>query len=377
MGKIGRPGIGVAVLAAGALLAVSGAEGRVRAQAGESGEALYRATCANCHGADGRGAPVSRLAFDDPPMPDFTDCNFASREPDGDWIAVAHEGGPVRGFDRMMPAFGDARSVEELQRIMDHIRTFCRDGDWPRGELNLPRAMVTEKAYPEDEIVLTTTVGAEEFASWGYELVYEKRFGARNQFEIVVPYGLRERDAAAGGGWTGGLGDVALGVKRAVFHNARSGTILSVAGEVILPVGDEDDGFGKGTPVLEPFIAFGQILPADAFLHAQAAVEVPTNQDRAENEAVWRVALGRTITAGPWGRAWSPMVEVQGKRALESGRAVEWDLVPQFQVTLNTRQHVMANIAARVPLTDADVRETQLMVYLLLDWFDGGWLDGW
>lgn len=51
--------------------------------------------------------------------------------------------------------------------------------------------------------------------------------------------------------------------------------------------------------------------------------------------------------------------------------------VPQLQVTLNTRQHVMANIGLRVPLTNASERETELVLYVLWDWFDGGLLDGW
>jgi hypothetical protein len=38
------------------------------------------------------------------------------------------------------------------------VRTFCASDAWPRGELNLPRALVTEKAFPEDEAVLTTSV---------------------------------------------------------------------------------------------------------------------------------------------------------------------------------------------------------------------------
>ena len=37
---------------------------------------------------------------------------------------------PVRGFSRSMPAFGGAFSVQQLQLIMDHLRTFCTDKDW-------------------------------------------------------------------------------------------------------------------------------------------------------------------------------------------------------------------------------------------------------
>ena len=44
-----------------------------------------------------------------------------SFEPDADWIWVAHQGGPVRGFSNMMPAFGDALTMDELGGIIDSI----------------------------------------------------------------------------------------------------------------------------------------------------------------------------------------------------------------------------------------------------------------
>jgi hypothetical protein len=48
-----------------------------------------------------------------------------------------------------------------------------------------------------------------------------------------------------------------------------------------------------------------------------------------------------------------------------------------MQITLNRRQHIMANVGVRVPLTDPDVRNTQVVVYVLWDWFDGGFFEGW
>ena len=70
-------------------------------------EELYTHACAACHGDDGAGRSIEDVGFDTP-LPDFTDCEFASREPDPDWYAVIHQGGTVRAFDRMMPAFGTA-----------------------------------------------------------------------------------------------------------------------------------------------------------------------------------------------------------------------------------------------------------------------------
>lgn len=339
----------------------------------DAGARIYRAACAACHGADGRGAPQALVAFDIP-LPDFTDCSFATREPDEDWMAVTHDGGPARGFDPMMAAFGDALTIAEIQSTLDYIRTLCDDPAWPRGELNLPRALFTEKAYPEDEAVFTTDIALNRGGAFNYELLYEKRFGPRNQIEFVLPIGVRER---APGDWTGGVGDIAIALKRAVYHSLDRGTIFSIAGELILPTGDEDDGLGSGATVIEPFVALGQILPADAFLQFQGGAGLSFDRRRAPHEAFARAVLGRTFTQGRWGRAWSPMVEVLAARELNSGTRTDWDVVPQLQVTLNTRQHIMANAGLRVPLTDTGVRQTRLVVYLLWDWFDGGFLEGW
>lgn len=277
---------------------------------------------------------------------------------------MAHQGGPVRGFSQKMPAFGDALTQAQLQKIMDYIRSMCPSDDWPRGELNLPRPLFTEKAYPEDEAVLTTSVDVENERAVLNELVYETRFGARNQLEVVAAFGFRERPD---GTWTGGhLGDVAIGARRAVYHNLQSGSIFSLAGEVLLPTGAEEQGFGTGTTVVEPFASFGQILPAAGFFHVQAGTELPLDQDRAENEAFVRGALGNSIARGRWGRTWSPMVEVLGSRELESDVQVHWDVAPQMQVTLNTRQHVMLSVGARIPVDDAG-RDTRISVYLLWD----------
>ncbi len=336
------------------------------------GKRLYELGCASCHGLDGTGPPPDGVDFNIL-LPDFTDCAFASREPDADWVAVAHQGGPVRGFDETMPAFGEAFDVDQLLLIIDYVRSFCPDPSWPRGELNLPRALVTEKAYPEDEAVTTVVVNAGSTGGVVNQLVYEKRFGSRNQVEIELPFGVRE--VGDDGSWKGGVGDLAVALKRAVWHTGAS--IVSLGGEVKLPTGDRDDGFGTGTVVVEPFVAFGRALPSDAFFQLQGIVELPTQSDKAEREALWRAVLGKTWTEGEWGRAWSPMVEILGARELESGASTEWDLVPQMQVTLNTRQHVMLNVGARLPVTQTDVRDPQILVYLLWDWFDGGFFDGW
>jgi mono/diheme cytochrome c family protein len=345
-----------------------------------NGEQLYRQACASCHGASGKGAPSSRVGFDTP-LPDFTDCSFASREPVADWVAVAHEGGPVRGFSELMPAFGGVLGVEQLESVVIYIRGFCSDDRWPPGELNLPRPLVTEKAYPEDEAVFTTSIATEGPSSIVNKIVFEKRFGARSQWEIILPFGWREVPVGDGTDdetrRASSLGDMAVSFKHAFHHNLRRGSIFSVNAELILPTGDEETGFGKGTTIFEPFVSYGQILPAEFFLHGQAGFELPFDRDKSENEAFLRGVIGRTFTQGEFGRAWSPMIEALAAKELVSGEETNWDLVPQFQVTLNTRQHIMLNAGVRTPLNNREGRHTQVMVYLLWDWYDGGFLAGW
>lgn len=338
-----------------------------------SGEDLYLAACAACHGADGTGAPQTTVGFDTP-LPDFTDCAFASVEPVADWFAIAHDGGPVRGFHRRMPSFGEALTEDDILRTIDHIHNFCGDGRWPRGELNLPRALVTEKAFPENETVFTSAIGTGAVGSVTHQVVYEKRLGVRNQYEVVIPFALRESVA---GDWSRGLGDVAVAVKRVVAHSLEAGRILSIAGEVALPTGKETAGLGRGYTVFEPFGSFGQILARNSFLQIQAGAEMASRRRLATPEAIWRTALGTTFEQGRFGRAWSPMFEVIAVRELEAGQSIAWDVVPQMQVTLNRRQHLMINAGVRIPVTGRDERRATVLSYFLWDWFDGGLRDGW
>lgn len=345
-----------------------------------TGKAVYQAACSTCHGSGGRGAPGSLVGFSDP-VPDFTDCDFAAREPDSDWVGIAYEGGPSRGFSEMMPAFQGVLTVEQVELAVNHIRSFCTDSRWPRGELNLPRALITGKAYPEDEAVMTTLIDAEGEGSILNKIVYEQRFGPRSQWEIVVPFGWLETenviDDDGSTRWSSSMGDIALAVKHTVHHSLEKGSIVSVAGELILPTGDAELGFGNGTTVFEPFVVWGQILPADFFLQTQLGLELTADKDKAENAAFLRAALGWTTTSGEFGRAWSPIVELTAGREFATDADMNYSIVPQIQITLNKRQHIMFNIGLRAPLNNRDTRTTQVVFYVLWDWFDGTLFEGW
>jgi hypothetical protein len=330
---------------------------------------VYQVACAACHGSDGSGAPA--LESDYPLVPpDFRDCNFSTREPAADWVGVIHHGGPNRAFSPLMPAFGEALSRQEIELAVSHARSFCTEEAWPRGELNFPRALVTTKAFPEDEAVLTV-IAADGVVT--NKFVYEQRVGPRSMFEVIAPLEFSERTP---GGWTGGVGDLGFAVKHVLVANEARGSIVSAAAEVLIPTGSTERGIGNGTTVVEPFVAFGQRLPARAFFQAQVGGGIPLDRAQAD-EAFWRIVAGRQFRQGEFGRLWAPMVEVLGSRELTSGAPTHWDVVPQVHVTLSTRQHIRANLGVRVPVNERAGRSTQVLGYFLWEWFNGGLTSGW
>jgi len=338
------------------------------------GRRLFEADCAACHASDGRGRTSAEVGFD-LPLPNFTDCDFATREPNSDWSAIIHRGGPARGFDRLMPAYANALSDDEIKALVEHLRKYCTEPDWPRGELNVPRALFTEKAFPEDEAVVTTTIVTEGPDSIGYDFAWEQRIGKLNQIEVAMP--IEHADLGDPLGWKTGAGDLAVAFKHVLSSGLDRGSILAVGGEIALPTGDETKGFGSGTTVYEAFALYDKLIGDKSFMQVQGLVDFPQGNGL-EDEAQLRLALGRTWARDHgFGRQWTPMLEVIGTRELVGSAENEWDVVPQFQVTLSARLHVRAAAGWRIPVTQRDTRVDQFVFYLLWDWYDGRILEGW
>ncbi|CAN5180797.1 hypothetical protein BH11MYX1_BH11MYX1_31010 [soil metagenome] len=332
------------------------------------GRELYAANCASCHGDDGRGG-AARDAGYPVAMPDFTDCELSTPEANSGWLATAHMGGHARGFDRRMPAFDRVLGAEELSAIVWHLRTFCTDDRWPRGELNLPRPFLTEKAFPEDEFAVTAAATRTSITT---TMQYERRLGARYQLEVTAPVLYSEQPT---GGWAGGIGDLAFGLKRVLISSLETGSILTAQLELQAPTGRTDRGFGNGTTMVEGSVLYAQILPAGGFLHAQLAYGAA--YDRTHPDEVFvRGAIGDAIVPVSFGRLIASMLEVMASRELV-GSVIDVDLVPQVQVTLSARQHIRAAVGVQGPVTDRTDRATAGLVYLLWDWADGTLVEGW
>ena len=341
----------------------------------KNGERLYMQGCTTCHGAGGVGAPQTLTEFKRPDtFPDFTRCDQTTAEPNSTWKDIIVNGGPSRGFSQIMPAFGELLTSDQIDDIIAYLRSLCTNKHWARGELNLPRSLITEKGFPESEEVVSTAVNARGAPGLTTDIIHEQRFGVRNQIEVDVPIHFEDQSHT----WYGGVGDTTLGIKREMWSSLRTGSILSLQGSIILPSGNKNRGFGTGTTTFETFAAFDQLFPTNTFIQFQAGALLPRHTDIAPQSTYWRTALGQTFAANQGlGRQWTPMVEFVANRDLVDGASTDWDVVPQMQVTISRRQHIRANLGFREPFTNTKGRQSQVIFYVLWDWADGKLTQGW
>jgi mono/diheme cytochrome c family protein len=341
----------------------------------ETGEQIYEAACQACHGPDGKGTPKAVAGFEPPDtFPDFTRCDQTTAEPDTSWKAMILHGGEYRGFSQIMPSFSEALTSEQIDKVIHYLRSLCNNSHWPRGELNLPRALVTEKAYPENEVVLSMAVNAQGAPGFETHIIHEQRFGMKNQIEVDLPVNFANQNHQ----WNGGIGDITLGLKREIFSSLRSGSIFSLQGSVLAPTGNRSRGFGSGTTTFETFAAFDQLFRTNTFFQFQTGADLPVHTNIAPQTFFLNTAVGQSFAADRGlGRLWSPMVEFLADRDLVNGAKTNWDVLPQMQVTISPRQHVRADFGVRVPVNNTADRPIQVMFYLLWDWGDGKLTEGW
>jgi mono/diheme cytochrome c family protein len=341
----------------------------------DTGREIYMAACVSCHGPDGRGQSQNLAGFQRPSsFPDFADCHGSSSEPDLEWRAVITNGGPARGFSEIMPAFKDALTQEQVGKVIEYLRAVCPVKAWPRGNLNLPRALVTEKAFPEDEVVLSGATNLHGAPGGSASTIYEKRIGPSGMIEAAVPYNI----AHTGGDAHSGFGDISLGYKRKLFDSLKAGSIFSLGGEVTAPTGNRRLGTGGGSPVFEAYAAYGQILPADSFLQFHTGYELSTQPDKVPRAYYLHTALGKTFMTGAGlGRWWTPMTEFIAERDLVAGARMNWDAVPEIQIPISKRMHILANVGVRIPVNNTADRPKQFLIYFLWDYLDGTLKQGW
>lgn len=326
-----------------------------------NGKFLYEqyAGCASCHGLDGKGE-VADVALD-PPPPDLTDCSFNSREPRRDWHAVIAHGGQVRGLSMSMPAYDEALSAQQIEAILDFLKTFCTESGWPTGELNFRRAQITGKAFPENEVVLlpSYTRGASEVTATKF--VYERRLGKRAQWEVSLPFVAEGQSPRARG-----LGDVELSAKYVLAFDARARTILSASFEAALPTGET--ALGAGAWKLSPSLAAGKGFERFT-LQTSMKLERPLERENGEGELFFNFAFTLPLTQEKKGLI--PMLEANGVKDLANG-ATQWLLTPQVYVGLVRRGHIAFSFGGQIPVAGTRSFDYRLVSFFLWEYADGG-----
>ncbi len=337
------------------------------------GQQLYQAACAACHGSDGRGQPVAVRGFDIDP-PDFTDCSLTTPEADLDWLSVVHQGGPARAFDRMMPAFGDELTEAEIVRVIDHVRTFCAERGWPRGDLNLPRPFVTEKAFPENEAVLTTTIvpstSGRSAISFSTSIASAGAVNTKCSCRSTCRVGTPARGRSAWGisaPRTNTCCSTACRADRSC-RRAASSRCRPAASRKGSATGSRCSRRSAPSARCCRTTDFSMRTPASKCRPTQNGPRRKRSGGSRSARASWRTA------GGARGRRWS---RCSARASSKTAATAEWDVLPQLQVSLSTRQHVLLNIGVRTPLSQRSERRTSVLVYLLWDWFDGGFFSGW
>jgi mono/diheme cytochrome c family protein len=318
------------------------------AASADRGERVYADHCARCHDQARRPAPPAGLTTR--PF-DFRRCDAASAEPLASWLLAIRKGGPSVGRSADMPAFESTLSADEIDAVARYLRGRCTSRGWPTGDLNFPRPLLTEKAFPEDEAVLQLAAsrGADGGGQAGLVTEVEKRLGRRSMVEIAVPASASWRD----GDRAAGIGDVSLAAKHVLHADSLGTRILSAGLEVTFPTATHPGA--AGAVVFEPFVAAGFRRGAT---YLQASVQLEVASRGGDREIGYGVYAGREVPAA--GAGWALGAEVTGEGASVA-------VTPQVRRRLTRTGALAAGLGLRVPLNDRAEQPYRWLGYLAWD----------
>lgn len=332
------------------------------------GAEVFQANCAVCHGAGGRPDTDSDLVKSLGIVPaNFSDALFNSREPLEDWKIVATHGGPALGFSDKMPAFGEALSEADIDAVMGYIKTLGGEHDYPDGSLNLFLPVRTKKAFPEDEWVWKQRyTGQDGDNQWKNTLEYEFRIGERFQGVLEVTHETE--------GGHSEFGHFEPGFKYVLQHDKQAGFIFTLGGNLGVPLNS-----GAEWELL-PYLAFGKIISDTLTL--QGSGRLKASLDEWDNGSAEFAGIVHWVNS-PWPRSVFPGLEMVAELPFERGTgpdrksAVQLSVLPQVRIGLSKRGHVAVNAGVELPLNDSDRYDWRAYAYLIWDFADGGFFDGW
>jgi hypothetical protein len=295
-----------------------------------NGRAIFLANCATCHGEDGRGMRTPAEVGFDLPMPNSPIALSRRAKPMPIGRSI-HQGRATPRLPRIMPAFEDALSDDEIDAVIGYLRTFCTDPRWVRGEFNFALGCLPRRRSPK-----TSWSGrTHRFAIAERHRIavrIEKRVGPTGQLEVNLP---SRASMAARARQEFRRRRYRRCVEAEHHRRCRFRHDLQPARRSVLPTGSERKRLGhrlawrskrtrcsgRCCPTISCCRAGVRVFPLRKALTQEVGINLNIQKDVCDEAAM----------AAPSRRA-----GIGGRQEMASGAKTEWDLVPQMQVSLST-----------------------------------------
>jgi len=255
---------------------------------------------------------------------------------------------------------------DEIRAVVQFVRGFCGDPRYPSGDLNFPRPVFVEKAFPEDEAVLSYQYeSASRALTSSWEAALEKRVGPRGDFEASLPVTLVDSDNGAD---TAGVGDIGLSYKHTLLADPEWRAIVSPRLAITFPTGKTAEGIGAGTTIFNPQLLSGGAL-GPFVLQTEISAELPVDSARADRQMLYAFALQYRV--GPDKKSAVVGMEFQQTQSLDSSAHADTVIGPEFYLPLSRRGHVALGVAAQLPIAGVRPYDWLFGSFLLWDFADG------
>jgi hypothetical protein len=164
------------------------------------------------------------------------------------------------------------------------------------------------------------------------------------------------------------------GFKYVLKHDHRDGFIATLGGNLGVPLNSDAEW------ELLPYLAFGKILGDSWTLQSSARLKL-SMEDSDHSSAEFAGIVHWVHTQ--WPRSVFPALEVVAEVPFERGMgpyrkdAVQFSVLPQARIGLSKRGHVALNAGVEIPVNDTFRYDWRAYVYLIWDFADGGFFQGW
>jgi hypothetical protein len=276
-------------------------------------------------------------------LPDLSDCREATG-PTADWRALVAHGGSFLGMSPEMPAFPELGD-DEIAAVVSWIQGLCPDPRYPPADLDFHDPVFGQNAFPEDEVIVTTTFAAARRESdTMLDTVVQKRVGPHGQVGVDVPVEVMDPRGRAP---IAGIGDVRASYKHAVLVAPELNSLASLGADIATPTGNARNGVGQGTFVGTVALLSGHAV-GPLVIQTDTRAELPADPARAPRRMRYRLAFQYPL--GPYAKDPVPALELEQRQSLDRRVHAATLLGPTTIVALSRRGHVALGFGAQLPV---------------------------